>query len=139
MDAATKSRVEQACRIAEEFTKLYYETVDKRRHAIARLYLDTGLLTWNGNGITGNESIQKFFIDLPTTSHQITTLDAQPILDVAVNSQLTFLIQVSGHVKFQDKIPKSFQQNFVVTASMDKWKIVSDCFRLQEPLVATDK
>ncbi|VEN55355.1 unnamed protein product [Callosobruchus maculatus] len=73
-------------------------------------------------------------IDLPTTDHSITTLDAQPILDSAVNGQLSFIIQVSGSVRYQDKPSKTFQQNFVVTAQGDKWKIVSDCFRLQEPL-----
>lgn len=60
-------------------------------------------------------------------------------LDSAVNGQLTFLIQVSGIVKYQDKVPKSFQQNFVITAQGDKWKIVNDCFRLQESLSNTDK
>lgn len=47
---------------------------------MSRLYLETGLLAWNGNGITGNESIQKFVIDLPSTDHVVNTLDAQPIL-----------------------------------------------------------
>ncbi|CAH1119760.1 unnamed protein product [Phaedon cochleariae] len=134
-----RGKIDQACRVAEEFTKLYYETVDKRRHLISRLYLDTGLLAWNGNGITGNENILKFMIDLPTTDHVINTLDAQPILDSAVNGQLTFMIQVSGTVRYQDKTPKTFQQNFIVTAQGDKWKIVSDCFRLQEPLNSPSK
>lgn len=139
MNTDIKSKIEQACRTGEEFTNVYYETLDKKRHAISRLYLDTGTLAWNGNGINGSERIQKFFIELPTSSHQITTLDAQPILDSAVNGQLTFLIQVSGNVKYQDKVPKSFQQCFVITAQGDKWKIVSDCFRLQEPLGTSDK
>ncbi|XP_018569826.1 NTF2-related export protein isoform X2 [Anoplophora glabripennis] len=130
----TKAKIDQACRTAEEFTKLYYETIDKRRHLMSRLYLDTGLLAWNGNGITGNESIQKFVIDLPSTDHVVNTLDAQPILDSAVSGQLTFMIQVSGSVKYQDKTPKTFQQTFIVTAQGDKWKIVSDCFRIQESL-----
>lgn len=59
------------------------------------------------------------------------------VLEVAVGDQLTFIIQVSGIVKYQEKPPKSFQQNFVITAQGDKWKIVSDCFRLQEPLSNT--
>ncbi|CAH1989032.1 unnamed protein product [Acanthoscelides obtectus] len=133
MDQA-RAKINDACRVAEEFTKLYYETVDRKRHLISRLYLDTGLLSWNGNGVTGNQNILKFMIDLPTTDHSITTLDAQPILDSAVNGQLSFIIQVSGSVRYQDKPLKTFQQNFVVTAQGDKWKIVSDCFRLQEPL-----
>ncbi|KAF2879157.1 hypothetical protein ILUMI_27009 [Ignelater luminosus] len=135
----SKSKIDQACRVAEEFTKLYYESTDKRRHLISRLYLDTGILTWNGNGLTGNERIQKFYIELPSSDHTISTLDAQPIFDGAVNNQLSFLIQVSGTVKYQDKPPKSFQQSFVITAQGDKWKIVTDCFRLQEPLTSTDK
>lgn len=53
--------------------------------------------------------------------------------DSAVSGQLTFMIQASGTVKYQDKTPKTFQQNFVVTAQGDKWKIVSDCLRIQEP------
>nr|CAI5862830.1 unnamed protein product [Callosobruchus analis] len=130
----SRAKINEACRVAEEFTKLYYETVDRKRHLISRLYLDTGLLSWNGNGVTGNQNILKFMIDLPTTDHSITTLDAQPILDSAVNGQLSFIIQVSGSVRYQDKPSKTFQQNFVVTAQGDKWKIVSDCFRLQEPL-----
>ncbi|XP_023014035.1 NTF2-related export protein 1 [Leptinotarsa decemlineata] len=134
-----KLKIDQACRVAEEFTKLYYETVDKRRHLISRLYLDTGVLAWNGNGVTGNENILKFMIDLPATDHVINTLDAQPILDSAVNGQLTFMIQVTGSVKYQEKTPKSFQQNFIVTAQGDKWKVVSDCFRLQEPLNSQNK
>jgi len=53
---------------------------------------------------------------------------------VAVGNQLTFLILVCGFVKFQEKISRPFQQNFMITAQGDKWKIASDCFRLQEPV-----
>lgn len=58
----------------------------------------------------------------------------QLVADEAVNGQLTFMIQVSGTVRYQDKSPKTFQQNFIITAQGDKWKIVTDCFRLQEPI-----
>lgn len=34
-----KSRIEQACRTAEEFTKLYYECIDKKRHVSGSLNL----------------------------------------------------------------------------------------------------
>ncbi|XP_018327201.1 NTF2-related export protein [Agrilus planipennis] len=139
MDSSSKSKIDQACRTAEEFTKLYYESIDKRRHLMSKLYLDTGLLVWNGNGVAGNERIQKFFMELPPTDHTVITLDAQVIPESAVSGQLTFLIQVSGTVKYQDKLPKNFQQNFMITAQGDKWKIVTDCIRLQEPLGANEK
>lgn len=61
-------------------------------------------------------------------------LNCHVFSDSAVSGQLTFMIQVSGSVKYQDKTPKTFQQTFIVTAQGDKWKIVSDCFRIQEPL-----
>lgn len=33
-----KNKIDLACRTAEEFTKLYYDTIDKRRH-VSRLLL----------------------------------------------------------------------------------------------------
>ncbi|XP_066592355.1 NTF2-related export protein [Prorops nasuta] len=132
-----KAKIDQACRTAEEFTKVYYESLDKRRYLISRLYLDTAVLIWNGNGIDGKDNIQKFWIDLPSSDHSITTLDAQPITGPSVANQLTFLVKVSGQVKYQDKAAKPFNQSFLITAIGDKWKIVSDCFRAQEALEAT--
>nr|AGM32849.1 putative p15-2a protein [Coptotermes formosanus] len=134
MEQDIKTKIDLARHTAEEFTKLYYESVDKRRHLMSRYYLDTGVLVWNGNGTVGKDLIQKFFEGLPPTEHTLTSLDSQPVLDVAVGSQLTFLILVCGFVKFQEKISRPFQQNFMITAQGDKWKIVSDCFRLQEPV-----
>lgn len=101
---------------------------------MSRLYLDTGLLVWNGNEAAGNEKIQKYFQDLPGSEHTIQTLDAQPIVDDAVAGQPTYLIQVSGTVKFHAGTAKPFQQTFMITAQADKWKIASDCFRMQDAL-----
>lgn len=56
----------------------------------------------------------------------------------AVADQLTFLVKVSGQVKYQEKTNRPFNQNFLITAMADKWKIVSDCFRLQETLNVAD-
>lgn len=151
--------MEESCTTAEEFTKVYYESVDKRRHVsikhsqilknflinqlisqlMSRLYLDDGLLVWNGNGSNGKENIQKFFHDLPVSEHTIVTLDAQPIMEAPGFPQQTYLIQVSGVVKFVDSPPRPFQQTFMVTAQVDKWKVASDCFRLQDAICADKK
>ena len=101
---------------------------------MSRLYMDNGLLVWNGNGKKGKEVIEKFFQELPSSEHTLTTLDAQPIIDEAVANQKTILIQVSGIVKYQDNPSRAFQQTFMITAQLDKWKIVNDCFRLQDAL-----
>uniref|UniRef100_A0A1L8DGV6 NTF2-related export protein n=1 Tax=Nyssomyia neivai TaxID=330878 RepID=A0A1L8DGV6_9DIPT len=132
MDEAILDKMDQASRTSEEFTKLYYESLDKRRHQMSRLYLNNGVLVWNGNGITGRDDIQKFYQELPVSDHHMNTLDAQPLLDA---NQLTFLIQVSGAVKFNsDGLSRPFQQTFIITAEQDKWKIVSDTYRLQDAM-----
>ncbi|XP_011502461.1 PREDICTED: NTF2-related export protein isoform X3 [Ceratosolen solmsi marchali] len=123
MEEELRAKIDQACRTAEEFTKLYYESLDKRRYLMSRLYMDTAILIWNGNGIEGKDQIQNFWTELPSSDHSVITLDAQPIT-----------VKVSGQVKYQDKAPKTFNQNFLITALGDKWKIVSDCFRTQEAL-----
>ncbi|KAH8402404.1 hypothetical protein KR009_011830, partial [Drosophila setifemur] len=127
-----KSKVESCARTAEDFTRLYYASVDNRRHQMGRLYIDTAIFSWNGNGANGREMIERYFMELPSSSHQLATLDAQPILDPAVANQLTYLILTGGTVKFLDQPVRNFQQSFIVTADNDKWKIASDCYRLQE-------
>ncbi|XP_070151755.1 NTF2-related export protein isoform X1 [Polyergus mexicanus] len=136
MDQDLKAKIDQACRTAEEFTKLYYEYLDKRRYLISRMYMETATLMWNGNGVVGKDNIQKFWTDLPSSEHTVTTLDAQPITGKCpeVANQLTFLVKVGGQVKYEEKSPKPFNQTFLITAMGDKWKIVSDCFRMQELL-----
>jgi len=67
---------------------------------------------------------------LPDTSHQMTTLDAQPILDSSAGK--SYLIQVSGTVKIDNQKSRAFQQSFLITAQDNKWKIVTDTFRLQD-------
>lgn len=106
---------------------------------LSRLYLDNAIAIWNGNGITGRENIQKFFQDLPTTEHTVTTLDAQPVIDEAVSNQNTLLIMVSGNFRVLNNSAKQFQHTFMITAQSDKWKIVSDCFRIQDALSTIDK
>ncbi|KAG4073849.1 hypothetical protein HA402_014054 [Bradysia odoriphaga] len=139
MDPDVKSKIDQSYQTADEFTKVYYDSVDKKRHQVSRLYLDNGLLVWNGNESSGKENIQKYFLDLPTSVHNIITLDTQPIIDESTTYAPTFIIQVSGSVKFQDNAPKPFQQSFMITAQGDKWKIATDCFRLQDALNSVEK
>jgi NTF2-related export protein 1/2 len=126
-----KERINEAARIGEEFTKIYYEHIDKKK-STQRLYLDTALLVFNGNGISGVEPITKFQQELPSMEHTLTTLDAQPILDSAAGK--SYLIQTSGTVKIDNQRSQAFQQSFLITAHETKWKIVTDTFRLQNSI-----
>lgn len=41
--------------------------------------MDEGSLTWNGNNTKGKDNVQKFWCELPISTHTIITLDAQPV------------------------------------------------------------
>ena len=45
-----------------------------------RMYMDTGVLVWNGNGTTGKDDISKFLMELPVSEHTLCSLDSQTIL-----------------------------------------------------------
>lgn len=131
-----KTYVDQACRAAEEFVNIYYETMDKRRHALVRLYLDKATLIWNGNVVTGLEALANFFEMLPSSEFQINMLDCQPVHEQATQCQTTVLVVTSGVVKFDGNKQHFFNQNFLLTAQSTPnstvWKIASDCFRFQD-------
>ncbi|XP_051486318.1 NTF2-related export protein 2 isoform X2 [Apus apus] len=131
-----KTYVDQACRAADEFVNIYYETMDKRRRALTRLYLDKATLVWNGNAVSGQEELNKFFEMLPSTEFQVHVLDCQPVHEQATQGQTTVLVVTSGTVKFDGDKQRYFNQNFLLTAQATPtntvWKIASDCFRFQD-------
>ncbi|KAM7320699.1 hypothetical protein ACRRTK_019952 [Alexandromys fortis] len=69
-----KTYVDQACRTAEEFVNVYYTTMDKW-WLLSRLYMGTATLVWNGNAVTGQESLNEFFELLPSSEFQINVVD----------------------------------------------------------------
>ncbi|KAM9577428.1 NTF2-related export protein 2 isoform 3-T3 [Trichechus inunguis] len=138
-----KTYVDQACRAAEEFVNIYYETMDKRRRALTRLYLDKATLIWNGNVVTGLDALANFFEMLPSSEFQVNMLDCQPVhgkirvfQEQATPSQTTVLVVTSGIVKFDGNKQHYFNQNFLLSAhstlNNTVWKIASDCFRFQD-------
>lgn len=47
--------------------------------ALTRLYLDKATLIWNGNAVSGQEELNKFFEMLPSSEFQVNVLDCQPV------------------------------------------------------------
>ncbi|XP_074059205.1 NTF2-related export protein 2 [Macrotis lagotis] len=136
MSVDFKTNADQACRAAEEFVNIYYETIDKRRRVLTRLYLDTATLIWNGNAISGLNALNEFFETLPSSEFQISVVDCQPVHEQATQSQTTVLVVTCGTVKFDGNKQRYFNQNFLLTAQVmpnsTVWKIASDCFRFQD-------
>ncbi|XP_013921374.1 PREDICTED: NTF2-related export protein 2 isoform X1 [Thamnophis sirtalis] len=131
-----KVYVDQACRAAEEFANIYYETMDKRRRVLTRLYTDDATLVWNGNAVSGQEALAKFFEMLPSSDFQLNTFDCQPVHEQATQNQTTVLVVTSGTVKFDGNKQHFFNQNFLLTEQTTNnntvWKVMSDSFRFQE-------
>jgi len=132
--AEKKAQIVNACSTAEEFCKNFFERIDNKRHTIEKLYLESATLSWNGNKIEGASTIQKFLLDkIPSKSvHRLLSMDAQPIASAFTGGQTTILVQVAGSVQYLKMRPKPFQQNFLLTAQGDYWKIATDTFRHQE-------
>ncbi|EAT37622.1 AAEL010424-PA [Aedes aegypti] len=74
IDPELRTKIDAACRMEEGFTKLYNEKVAKKRHQMTRLYMDNGLLVWNGNGANGKDNIQKYFQELLRFEYIMNTL-----------------------------------------------------------------
>ncbi|XP_068719163.1 NTF2-related export protein 1-like [Montipora capricornis] len=126
-----RNAAEQATQAGEEFSNVYYETFDKRRHLMSKLYSSDTTIVWNGNVVKGgSEVVTEFFNSLPATEHTLHTLDCQPVSDQAIPGQTTVLVVVEGLVKFDGHKAEHFSQNFLLTAEGGTvWKVASDCFR----------
>ena len=48
-----KILVDQACQTAKDFINIYYAKLDNNRQSVAKSYLDTATLSWNGNRVDG--------------------------------------------------------------------------------------
>ncbi|MBN3318557.1 NXT2 protein, partial [Atractosteus spatula] len=133
-----RTHVDQACRYSEEFVNIYYDTMDKRRRMLTKLYLEKATLVWNGNAVSGPGALGEFFESLPSSEFQVQTLDCQPVHEQATQGQTTLLVVTGGIVKFDGNKQRYFNQNFLLTAQASPtndqpvWKIASDCFRFQD-------
>ncbi len=54
-DETRKAKESQACSTAETFARLYYDRMDSKRHLVGKLYLDSAVLSWNGNKVRERE------------------------------------------------------------------------------------
>ncbi|XP_076467408.1 NTF2-related export protein 2-like [Babylonia areolata] len=127
-----KEKAEQAAQAAKQFSDIFYECFDKKRHALKNLYLDSATMVWNGQAVSGKDSIIKFLEDLPTSITILNSLDSQPVDESAFENQTTIVVTSFGKVQFTDNKAKSFYQTFLLSSKDNVWKIVSDNYRFME-------
>merc|ERR1712130_286376 len=131
-DKEWDNRVEVAEDAAKQLCDNYYMVMDKKRQQIHKLYSEQATLIWDGNKVDTQDAIGKFLKDLPISNHRIDSLDVQPVDEVMTDGTTSFLIGVSGSVKFDKKSYLNFNQHFVVSKIDNKLKIISDTNRLCE-------
>ncbi|ODM94945.1 NTF2-related export protein 2 [Orchesella cincta] len=129
----TKKDQDEAQEVAQQFCKTYYETVQKKPHLVAQLYLQTPVLIWDGNPILSREQIQQFFEQLPSLTFNLMTMDAHPANPLAVGPRKTYIIKTAGLYRVSGPgSQKQFSQDIVLTAEGSNWRIASDTFRTIE-------
>ncbi|XP_067949004.1 NTF2-related export protein 1-like [Watersipora subatra] len=127
----------EASEAATTFSKLFYDTYDKRRQALEKLYLTDATLIWDGNKVNGAANICKYLAELPSSSGtQVECVDCHPIADKLTEGQTSMIVNVMGLIRYSTAKPKStpFTQTFLMTtqtsaAGTVAWKIVKDSFR----------
>ncbi|KXJ12559.1 NTF2-related export protein 1 [Exaiptasia diaphana] len=133
-----RNSIDSAAQAGEQFSQLYYEMFDKRRHKVPKLYSASSTVVWNGNVINGDlEKLMDFYTNLPSSEHTLYSLDCQPVTENAIPGRNTILIVVEGCVKFEGHKSENFSQNFLLTVEGSSeggqvWRVASDCFRFIE-------
>jgi NTF2-related export protein 1/2 len=115
--------IDISCKAAVKFVSTFYDTIDRKRHLIQKLYFESSILLYNGNPFSTSQQIFQFLLSLPASKHEILTIDAQPL-----NSDL--LVQVAGRVTYGEQKDSQFSQIFCLTQQGSAYVIGSDTFRL---------
>ncbi|CAL0333102.1 unnamed protein product [Lupinus luteus] len=115
--------------LAKAFVEHYYTTFDTNRAALANLYQEASMLTFEGQKIQGAQNIVAKLTSLPFQQclHKITTVDCQPS---GVNAAM--LVFVSGNLQLAgEQHALKFSQMFhLIPTPQGSYYVNNDVFRL---------
>ncbi|XP_018840197.1 nuclear transport factor 2B-like isoform X1 [Juglans microcarpa x Juglans regia] len=115
--------------VAKAFVEHYYSTFDSNRAALANLYQDGSMLTFEGQKIQGAQNIVAKLTSLPfqQCKHAITTVDCQP--SGPAGGMLVF---VSGNLQLVgEQHALKFSQMFhLIPTPQGSFYVLNDIFRL---------
>mmetsp|Transcript_60255 Transcript_60255/g.141953 ORF Transcript_60255/g.141953 Transcript_60255/m.141953 type:complete len:130 (+) Transcript_60255:57-446(+) len=118
--------------VGKAFVQHYYQTFDTNRAALASLYQDQSMFSWEGEKIQGAANIVAKLQALPfqQVAHQVTSMDCHPTAGDGV------LVMVCGNLKVEgeaaDRPPLKYSQAFVLSpipGGGGYW-VLNDMFRL---------
>ena len=90
--------------------------MDQKRHQITKLYSNDAILVYEGNKIKSSKEIGDFYGKMPSSSHRVTTLDAQPISQTMLNGISSVL--VSGNDSLNAAAIMGISQRAVVNLTL---------------------
>ncbi len=125
---------------------------------VEKFYQIQAKLIWNGKELNGRDEIAKHLISLPSTRHNIYSLDFFPMkgktmnylinkllsnfsLDLFPNEATTYQVFISGAVAYgtldktsNPKEKRLFSHIFVLTVDVNSsvWVVANECFRFHE-------
>ncbi|CCD73516.1 NTF2-related export protein [Caenorhabditis elegans] len=121
---------EELCNESKKFMDVYYDVMDRKREKIGFLYTQVSNAVWNGNPINGYDSICEFMKALPSTQHDIQSLDAQRLPEgVTGDMSGGMLLNVAGAVTVDGDSKRAFTQTLLLGVEDGKYKVKSDRFR----------
>ncbi|KAJ6582828.1 hypothetical protein B0H10DRAFT_2235120 [Mycena sp. CBHHK59/15] len=115
--------------VAGQFIDYYYQTFDGDRSALAALYRDNSMLSFEGAQIAGAPAIVEKLVTLPfqKVQHKVTTRDAQP----SSTTVASLLVSVTGMLVVDDSPnPLQFSQVFHLIPEGGSYYVYNDIFRL---------
>ena len=81
--------------------------MDQKRHQITKLYSNDAILVYEGNKIKSSKEIGDFYGKMPSSSHRVTTLDAQPISQKMLNGISSVLVSGNDSFDYRSIFPFS--------------------------------
>ncbi|PGG98822.1 nuclear transport factor 2 [Polytolypa hystricis UAMH7299] len=113
---------------AEQFVQFYYKTFDENRAALAALYRDQSMLTFETASVQGTAGILEKLTSLPFEKvvHQVSTLDAQPSNNGAIIVMVT-----GGLLVDNEERPMNYTQTFqLMPDGSGSYFVYNDIFKL---------
>merc|ERR1719416_89860 len=115
--------------VGEQFAQHYYQSFDSNRASLAPLYVDTSMMSWEGEQFQGAQNIVQKLASLPfqRVQHQVVKCDCQPTL--GDNGVVVFVI---GKLLVDDNAnPLMFAQTFCLKPTpQGGYFCQNDIFRL---------
>ncbi|KAM4062867.1 nuclear transport factor 2 (NTF2) domain-containing protein [Hirsutella rhossiliensis] len=115
--------------VAKQFIQFYYQTFDGDRKALAALYREQSMLTFESASVLGANNIVEKLSSLPfqKVKHQVSTLDAQPTM---VEGGIVILVTGQLLVDEEER-PMNYTQTFQLARDPSgQYFVYNDLFKL---------